>query len=89
MAIEDTKKPKAAKAGAVSAKKAIASAKKKFAAKSKNDVNVMIKVKDDEGKIVEFETDQVSVTSAAPKKKKKVPKAAKTATRVVKSRTTS
>ena len=35
------------------------SAKKKFAAKSKNDVEVMIKVKDEDGKIVEFETEDL------------------------------
>ncbi len=49
---------------------AIAAAKKKFAAKSK-DVGVMIKVKDDDGKIVEFEQDE-PISVPAPAKKKKV-----------------
>lgn len=49
----------------------MAAAKKKFAAKSK-DIDFVIKVKDEDGKIVEFETDEVVV--AVPKKKKKVAK---------------
>lgn len=65
------KKAKTARAG-VAAKKGVASAKKKFAAKNKNDVEVMIKVKDEEGKIIEFENEDGVV--AAPKKKKKVAK---------------
>ena len=48
----------------------MAAAKKKFAAKSK-DVGVMIKVKDDDGKIVEFEQDE-PISVPAPAKKKKV-----------------
>ena len=40
--------------------------------KSKNTIDCMVMVKDEEGKIVEFETDDVVV--AAPKKKKKVAK---------------
>ncbi len=48
----------------------MAAAKKKFAAKSK-DVGVMIKVKDDDGKIVEFEQDE-PLNVPAPAKKKKV-----------------
>ena len=54
---EAAKKPKTARAGASTTKKGLASAKKKFGAKGK-DVEVMIKVKDEEGKIVEFETDE-------------------------------
>ncbi len=64
-------KAKTTKAGV--AKKgisAMAAAKKKFAAKSK-DVGVMIKVKDDDGKIVEFEQDE-PILVPAPAKKKKV-----------------
>lgn len=55
-------------------KKGIASAKKKFAAKNKNDVDVMIKVKDEEGKIIEFENEELAAAAAAPKKKKKTAK---------------
>ena len=66
------KKAKTARAGVT--KKGIASAKKKFAAKSKNDVDVMIKVKDEEGKIIEFENEDTTGATAAPKKKKKVAK---------------
>lgn len=47
----------------------MAVAKKKFAAKNK-EVNVMIKVKDEEGKIVEFASDEAAVT--IQKKKKKI-----------------
>ena len=53
-------------------KKGVASAKKKFAAKMKNDIEVTIKLKDEEGKIIEFENEDGVV--AAPKKKKKVAK---------------
>lgn len=52
----------------------MASAKKKFASKMKNDVDVMIKVKDEEGKIVEFETEDLP----APVKKVKKKATAKT-----------
>ena len=44
------------RSAAVGGKKSLASAKKKFAAKNK-DVEVMIKVKDEEGKIIEFESE--------------------------------
>lgn len=47
----------------------MAAAKKKFAAKQK-EIDVTIKVKDEEGKIVEFETDEVVVAAPAKKKKK-------------------
>lgn len=60
------KKVKSAKVGK---KGSIAAAKKKFAAKSR-DVGVLIKVKDDEGKIIEFEQDDTLIV--APVKKKKV-----------------
>lgn len=56
-------------------KKDVATAKKKFAARAKNDVDVMIKVKDEDGKIVEFEKD----AGAVPKKKKKVAKTTRAA----------
>ena len=64
---DDPKKPKTARAkkGPTS----LAAAKRKFAAKNK-DVDVMIKVKDEEGKIVEFENEGADEV-VMPKKKKK------------------
>ena len=67
------KKVKSAKPGGAK-KSGIAAAKKKFAAKAKNDVGVLIKVKDDEGQVIDFEADEDEAAAAAPAKKKK-PKA--------------
>lgn len=68
---EGAKKVKSARVGV--AKKTstnqLSLAKKKFAAKQK-EIDVTIKVKDEEGKIVEFETDEVVVAAPAKKKKK-------------------
>ena len=74
--ISGTKKAKSAR-GTTGAKKGIVTAKKKFAAKSK-DLDVMIKVKDEEGKIVDFPSE--SLAASAPKKKKKVVKTVRTET---------
>ena len=49
--VKKSKKAKTARTGGL--KKSLAAAKKKFAAKNK-EVDIMIKVKDEEGKIVEF-----------------------------------
>ena len=70
-AADATKKVKSAKVGA---KKGIAAAKKKFAKAAKNDVGVLIKVKSDDGQVVDFEADEEEAVVAAPVKKKK-PKA--------------
>ena len=42
----------------------------------------MIKMKDEEGRIVEFETEDVTVGVAAPKKKKKTAKTVRTETSI-------
>lgn len=68
------KKVKSAKPGGAK-KSGIAAAKKKFAAKVKNDVDVLIKVKDDEGQVINFEADEDDAVAAAAPAKKKKPKA--------------
>lgn len=74
--IDPTKKTKSAR-GPTGVKKSLATAKKKFAAKNK-DIEVMIKVKDEEGKIVDFPSE--GLAAFAPKKKKKVVKTVRTET---------
>ena len=80
--LEGGKKAKTARAGGLASKKGLANAKKRFAAKAKNDVDVMIKMKDEEGRIVEFETEDVTVGVVAPKKKKKTAKTVRTETSI-------
>ena len=65
--------PKKAKTARTGVKKGLNAAKKKFASKFK-DVDFVIKVKDEEGKIVEFEGDDLPAAAPAKKKKKAVAK---------------
>ena len=66
-----TRKSKTARPGVAKKGGITAAAKRKFAAKNK-DVEVTIKVKDEDGKIVDFPSEEVpSLAACAPKKKKK------------------